>query len=64
MTITGKKVVTLTEAEREILRAAEDLLGTLAEALGNEDHFDFNELSETLYYIRRTDKFEIDFAQE
>ena len=64
MTITGKKIVTLTEAERETLRAAEELLDALADALGNEDHFDFNDISETLYYIRHTDKFEVDFTQE
>ena len=64
MIITGKKIITLTEAEQEILRAAEDLLDTLAEALGDEEHFDFTKLAETLYYIRDTGTFEIDFNEE
>ncbi len=64
MTITGKKIITLTEEEREILRAAEDLLDELSKALGDEEHFDFTKLAETLYYIRATDKFEIDFNEE
>ena len=64
MTITGKKIVTLADVEREILRAAEDLLDELSKALGDEEHFDFNQLAETLYYIRDTDKFEIDFNEE
>lgn len=64
MTITGKKIVILTNEEREILRAAEDLLDELSKALGNEEHFDFEGTAETLYYIRYTDSFEIDFNEE
>lgn len=64
MIIAEKKIVTLTESERMTLQDAEELLDALAEALGNDDHFDFNEISETLYYIRHTDKFEVDYTQE
>ena len=64
MTITGKKIVTLADVEREILRAAEDLLDELSKALGDEEHFDFEKLAETLYCIRATGTFEIDFNEE
>ena len=64
MTITGKKIITLTDIEREILRAAEDLLDELSKALGDEEHFDFTKLAETLFYIRDTGTFEIDFNEE
>lgn len=64
MIIAGKKIVTLTESERMTLQDAEELLDALAEALGNEDRFDFNKISENLYYIRHTDKFEVDYTQE
>ena len=64
MIIEGKKIITLTEQEREILTSAGNLLDDLADAIGNEDYFDFNELSETLYYILQTGKFEIDYTQK
>ena len=64
MIITGKKIITLTDDEQEILRAAEDLLGELSKALGDEEHFDFEKLAETLYRIQATGTFEIDFNEE
>ena len=64
MIITGKKIITLTDDEQEILRAAEDLLDELSKALGDEKHFDFEKLAETLFCIRDTGTFEIDFNEE
>lgn len=63
MTITGKKIVVLSADERATLQAAIDLLMNLSESVGNDDYFDFDEISDTLYYIKTTDKFEIDFEQ-
>ena len=63
MTITGKKIVVLSADERVTLQAAIDLLMSLSEAVGNDDYFDFDEISDTLHYIKTTDKFEIDFEQ-
>ena len=63
MTITGKKIVVLTTEERQVLEAAIDLLCGLSEAVGNDSYFDFDDISDTLHYIKTTDKFEIDFEQ-
>ena len=63
MTITGKKVVKLTIEEKDVLANAIELLDKLSEALGNDEFYDFADLSETLYYIHATDKFEMDFEQ-
>ena len=63
MTIKGKKIVVLSTEERHLLDTAIDLLNALSEAVGNDNYFDFEEVSDTLYYIKNTDKFEIDFEQ-
>ena len=63
MRISGKKIVELSKDERSILKNAVLVLDSLAEAVGNED-YNFSELSETLYYIQNTEKFEVDFTQE
>ena len=63
MTITGKKIVTMEESDRAILQQAIDLLNALSDAVGNDDYFDFDDVADTLYYIRSTDKFEVSFEQ-
>lgn len=63
MTIAGKKIIKLEDEERTILQNAIDLLNALSEAVGNDDYYDFEDIADTLYYIRTTDKFEIDFEQ-
>lgn len=63
MTISGKKIVKLSNEERAVLQSAIDLLSALSEALGNDEFYDFEEIGDTLYYIRTTDKFEMDFEQ-
>lgn len=63
MTITGKKIVTMEESDRAILQQAIDLLNSLSEAVGNDEYYDFDEVADTLYYIRSTDKFEVNFEQ-
>ena len=64
MTITGKKIITMEESDRAVLQSAIDLLNSLSDAVGNEEYFDFDDLADTLYYIRTTDKFEIDFEEK
>ena len=63
MTIAGKKIIKLEDEERAILQNAIDLLNALSEAVGNDDYYDFDDIADTLHYIRTTDKFEIDFEQ-
>ena len=63
MKITGKKIVSLTDEERAVLHQAMQVLDALSEALGNDEFYDFEEIGELLYYIRTTDKFEMDFEQ-
>ena len=63
MTIAGKKIVTMEESDRIILQQAIDLLNSLSEAVGNDEYYDFDDLADTLYYIRSTNKFEVDFEQ-
>lgn len=63
MTITGKKIVKLGDEERAILQKAIDLLSALSEEVGNDDYYDFDDIAETLYCIRTTDKFEVNFEQ-
>ena len=63
MKITGKKIVSLTDEERAVLHQAIQVLDALSEALGNDEFYDFEEIGELLYYIRTTDKFEMDFEQ-
>ena len=63
MTIAGKKIVTMEENDRAILQQAIDLLNALSDAVGNDEYFDFDDLADTLYYIRTTDKFEVNFEQ-
>lgn len=63
MTITGKKIIALDDKERAVLQSAIDLLNTLSEAVGDDTYFDFEEVADTLYYIRTSDPFEIDFEQ-
>ena len=63
MKISGKKIVSLTDEERAVLQLAIDLLVGLADEIGNESGFDFADLADSLYYVRTTDKFEIDFEQ-
>ena len=63
MTIAGKKIVTMEESDRAILQQAIDLLNALSDAVGNDEYFDFDDLADTLYYIRSTDKFEVSFEQ-
>ena len=63
MTITGKKIVVLGAEERATLQAAIDVLMNLCEAVGNDVYFDFDDIADTLHYIKTTDKFEIDFEQ-
>lgn len=64
MNISGKKIVKLTQAERDALASAIEVLDALKDELGNDEFYDFEEVSEILYYIRTTDKFEIDFKDE
>ena len=63
MTISGKKIVKLNDEERAVLQSAIDLMSALSEALGNDEFYDFEEIGDLLYYIRTTDKFEMDFEQ-
>lgn len=63
MTITGKKIITLDDKERAVLQSAIDLLNALSEAVGDDTYFDFEEVADTLYYIRTSDPFEVDFEQ-
>ena len=63
MTIAGKKIVTMEESDRAILQQAIDLLNALSDAVGNDEYYDFDDLADTLYYIRSTDKFEVSFEQ-
>lgn len=63
MLISGKKIVQLTTEERDALASAMKVLNSLSEALGNDEFYDFEDLYDTLYYIRTTDKFEMDFEQ-
>lgn len=63
MTISGKKIVRLSDEERAVLHQAIQVLDALSEALGNDEFYDFEEIGELLYYIRTTDKFEMDFEQ-
>ena len=63
MTVTGKKIVTMDDSDRAVLQQAIDLLNSLSEAVGNEEYYDFDDLADTLYYIRATDKFEVNFEQ-
>lgn len=62
MTVTGKKIITLEDKERAVLQSAIDLLNALSEAVGNDD-FDFEDVADTLYYIRTSGPFEVDFEQ-
>ena len=64
MKIIGKKIVELSQKERDILADAINILDALKDELGNDEFYDFAEVSEILYYIRATDKFEIDFKDE
>lgn len=64
MKVEGKKIVTLNDDERAILRRAEGILDELSEHLGNEEHFDFADISESIHYILHTAHFETDYAQE
>lgn len=63
MLISGKKIVQLTTEERDALASAMKVLDSLSDALGNDEFYDFEDLYDTLYYIRTTDKFEMDFEQ-
>lgn len=63
MTITGKKIVTMDDSDRAILQQAMELLYSLSEAVGNDEYYDFDDLADTLHYIRTTDKFEVNFEQ-
>ena len=63
MTISGKKIITLDDKERAVLQSAIDLLNALSEAVGDDTYFDFEEIADTLYYIRTSGPFEIDFEQ-
>ena len=63
MLISGKKIVRLSDEERAVLHQAIQVLDALSEALGNDEFYDFEEIGELLYYIRTTDKFEMDFEQ-
>ena len=63
MKIEGKKIVALEEEERATLQNAINLLNALSDAVGNDDYFDFDDVADTLYYIRSTDKFEVSFEQ-
>ena len=63
MTITGKKIVVLSKEERQLLDTTISLLNALSEAVGNNSYVDFEDVSAALYYIKNTDKFEIDFEQ-
>ena len=64
MIITGKKIVKLTLEEKDVLANAIDLLNALSKALGDDDFYDFLELSETLYYIRDTGEFETEYFEQ
>lgn len=63
MKVEGKKIVALEDEERATLQNAIDLLNALSDAVGNDEYYDFDDLADTLYYIRITDKFEISFEQ-
>ena len=64
MTITGKKIVVLSKEERQLLDTTINLLNALNEAVGNDNSYvDFEDVSAALYYIKNTNKFEIDFEQ-
>ena len=63
MTVTGKKIITLNDKERAILQSAIDLLSALSDAVGDDTYFDFEDIADTLYYIRTFGPFEIDFEQ-
>ena len=64
MIITGKKIVKLTLEEKDVLANAIELLNALSEALGDDDFYDFSELSETLYYIRANGEFESEHFEQ
>lgn len=63
MNVTGKKIITLDDKERAVLQSAIDLLNALSEAVGDDTYFNFEEVADTLYYIRTSGPFEIDFEQ-
>jgi hypothetical protein len=63
MKIEGKKIVALEDEERATLQNAINLLNALSDAVGNDEYFDFDDVADTLYYIRSTDKFEVSFEQ-
>ena len=63
MTITGKKIITLDDKERAVLQSAIDLLNALSDVVGDDTYFDFEEVADTLYYIRTSGPFEVDFEQ-
>ena len=63
MTISGKKIITLDDKERAILQSAIDVLNALSDAVGDDTYFNFEEVADTLYYIRTSGPFEIDFEQ-
>ena len=63
MKVSGRKIVTMECSDRDILQQAIDLLNSLSEAVGNDEYYDFEDLADTLYYIRTTDKFEVNFEQ-
>ena len=63
MTIAGKKIVTLDDKERAVLQSAIDLLNALSDAVGDDTYFNFEEVSDTLYYIRNSGPFEVNFEQ-
>ena len=63
MKIEGKKIVALEDEERTTLQNAINLLNALSDAVGNDEYFDFDDVADTLYYIRSTDKFEVSFEQ-
>lgn len=64
MTITGKKVVKLTLEEKYVLADAINLLNALGKALGNDDFYDFADLSEALYCIREDGEFESEYFEQ
>lgn len=64
MTITGKKIVKLTIEEKDVLANAIELLNKLSEELGDDDFYDFADLSETLYYIRADGEFESEYFEQ
>ena len=64
MKITGKKIVVLSQKERDHLAEAMGVLDALKDEVGNDDFYDFEDIIELLYHIRTTDKFEIEFKGE